>query len=352
MGVGVYTSDFDGTGKTFLVSGPLGRDEDFEEYLKDADEPVSRETWMQDEYDDFNVLLIETVEEAAGELGFNSNDRRGFTADRAEFDSDFVAIAGNDVLGIGWRSWEHDFVIGVAALSDWHGWLTGDADDFLANKGWPVEQARGEYEELVDAVSEYVRIALMQRGIDCRYRTSGYTSSAYEIQGDADTRKAELRSKVEVLMKSLGMEASSRILASNSAQRVALLKEIDSLGVTDVMTIAVPFYDADEDHLLLWDIEKNRPLMVSGASPELLEHARSLPRSGGLAPLEWNDATDDFLKGYLRRRAGDTLIVTVPEYQEAIGDSLTISYKDDDRETVVIEFKGGDQAALPPGVSR
>lgn len=40
MGTGTYSSDFHGTGKTFIVDGPLARQEDFDAHVKQCEAEV------------------------------------------------------------------------------------------------------------------------------------------------------------------------------------------------------------------------------------------------------------------------------------------------------------------------
>lgn len=340
MGYGVYTSDFHGSGKTFNVAGPLGTDEDYAAYAKEAEDPLDRETWSQDEYDDFVDDMHNVMASAAEELGMSASHGHGRDFKRADFDSEFVGVASNDVVEIGWRSWQHDFVVGIGPTSYWKDWMTGDEDDFVLTKARAFEGASDEYANLVAAVEEYVRLSMMEAGIECRFRTGSYTSSAYELEGTEEDRsgiKKDLKERIAALTKSLSMEGSTRIKNATSDERVALLKEIEQRRLSE-FAILVPFYDAEEDDIVLWKVERNEPVIRLTASPDVMEMARDLPRKGALAPMPWDDTTKDIFQSYLRGRAGDTLIVTPEEYSAGMGEDLEVTYEDASGEDVTVQF--------------
>lgn len=223
MGVGVFHSTFQDRGGTFLISGPLGTDEDYESYRKeciaDGDEPMDRDDWAQQEYDDENEFLLDSVMTAGVGLDFQASPRKGFRSENAPFDREFSQIVEDDFVSISWRSWQHDFVIGVGPTNRAAEILDMDDSDASEDIKNALAAFKTDYEALVDASLEAMRIDAMQNGFECRYRTSGYTTSAYSPVENVKERYTELGATIASLREKLSTNLE-KALGEDSAPRM------------------------------------------------------------------------------------------------------------------------------------
>lgn len=195
MGVGTYESDFDGSGETFIVSPDFyNTQEDYEKYCadfsgSDGDEPLDFEDWAQQNVDDFEDRVNYALEAALGRIGGfhagNPRDRERFGAD-AEFS---LIFRGND-LDVGLRGWETDYVVAVAPTREHVRSLVAHGEEYDGETqnefGCTLDELRDAYQSAVSALAEIAVQALIEDGVDCRYKTSGYTSSAYVAQEGFD----------------------------------------------------------------------------------------------------------------------------------------------------------------------
>lgn len=404
MGVGVYSSSFQGTGGTFLVDLPIFTEEQYKDYVKDSlsgDVPkdlleetlqlfldgeidnddlsemydsisyiYDEDDWRQQEYDDFNTLLIEEVEGVARELGFRIESRKGFSADRADFDSEFVAIADNGFVQIGWRSWEHDFVIGVGAhrnTLDMASEPEGNATDIIENYGLSPEAFAKAYAMIADSVEEYVRIRLLEKNFECRYKTSGYTTDGYTL-GDKDevaARKEALMQAIEDGYSFLKASPTDNILDADHDEIVALAKAMLDANDnwTDRFAVQVPVWDKAQGGVLLFKPGHENataiilPMRTGEDGTKEVNHAligylNSLPDEDGLAALPRNEMTAEFLRQqqakYNKSGVYD-LIVTAEEWVEAKGEDCVLTWSDEDPESATeLVLARYDKPALAP----
>jgi len=308
MGVGVYDSDFNGTGGCILIDGPLGTDQDYEEHCKarraDGEEPVDRESWSQNEY--------------------------------------------GDIIEIGWRSWEHDFVIGVGGAGRFATWMQdpdGYVEEIVAEMGMSPKRAGDVYGNLSSAVQEYVRIRLMQDGFRCRYKTSGYTSSAYAVPDDASARLEELKASIKELSAVLMGNPGASLKAASSADRIELaksLKEIndnygrDGKDAAEIRT-AVAVYNAEDKTILFGNpYEEIGWIGVSMPPTEMREYLGTLETDENhLAVLPRNEMTEAWF-AERQAKCPTWLILTTDEYLTAVGEDLVVRSQDEDES--VIEY--------------
>ena len=196
MGVGVYESNFHGTGETFIISPSYslteaGYDAYVAEYAKDhdeGDEPLDMETWEQEESDDWYDFMSERIDDTlkAIDVGFwSQNDRRRFPAD-----SDFILLSRNDRVAVCTMSWEHDYIIGIGPANDEISELiTGDEEyegACLENWGVSQDDFRKRHEDAVSALSKLLIQTLSADGFDVRYRSGDYTSKQYAADSEFD----------------------------------------------------------------------------------------------------------------------------------------------------------------------
>lgn len=228
MGVGVYESTFHGRGGTFLVDGPLGTDEDYESHLQacesDGVDALSREDWSQQEYDDENELLLDSATTAAKEIGLSAANRKRFESGYASFDREFSLLAEDDLVAVGWRSWQHDFVIGVGPAARAEQKLDLDAAESASELGRSIEGFKADYDALAAAVLEYVRIKIAQDGLDCRYRTSGYTTASYSAVEDPQAKLAELTATISSLREKLSASREEALTRISDEERLVVIE--------------------------------------------------------------------------------------------------------------------------------
>lgn len=359
MGVGVYESNFSGTGGTFLVDGPLLTDEDYEAYCdaehEDGMEPCSFESWAQMEYDDFSSNLIGSLKAYAREIGLTLVDRedREWNADH-----EFVSLAVSDHVAVGCREWENDVVIGVWGRGP-VGMVMGEpeahAETIIEGTGMSPAKAERLYFDLSYGVQEYIRLRLMQDGFQCRYKTSGYTSEAYTLPEDADERIAKHREMIPRTIEVLSRAASLNILEADREERVAIAKaicEINEGYLTErgPLHVQVPVYDRDEGVIRFVNPHSRNGLSEGHPVPdELADVVGDLKAIEHLAPIPRNERTESWFRKE-QKTSSYALIVDAEEQVEAAQDALLAVITNDDRTMEEIMIAGEEYMAPAPSM--
>jgi hypothetical protein len=393
MGVGVYSSDFNGTGGTFLVSGIYASEEDYADYRKerlaeyqkenrkengpsgalelmgldDEDEDdfslPDYETWSQDRYDDFNEVLLDSVASIGKELGFTATRRRRFDSESADFDDEFLSLSIGEAVEIGWRSWEHDFVIGIGGygsigrmMQD----IDGYAGEIVNEMGMAPERAADLYADLVSSVEEYVRIRLMQYSFSCSYKTSGYTSSSYQLPENVEARCEELRATIKELSSKLSGKPSDAIKAASSADRIALAEALrkinddhgrDGEDMAEILT-GIAVYNSEDDTILIADPYEEEGWIGSLAAPRsgIHDYLKTLETNEEhLAPIPRNEATEAWFVGYQEKHER-VLLLSADEYMSAVGEDLVVNMIDEDEEEVELVIAKREPAPQAPAL--
>lgn len=355
MGVGVYQSDFQGLGHTFLVTGPLLVEEDHEQYLKESGadpDTASFETWSQDQYDQANEELVSSVEQACRELGFLVENRDGFRAARADFDSDFVAIADDGVVAVGWRSWESDFVIGVGPTRRADERLGYDAEYAVRELGRNPEAFRGEYEAQASAVEEAIRLALLKIGLECRYKTSGYTSATYTLPDGADDRIAALKNEIRAGTARLTADPSDALAQIDANER----QKIIETAVNERMVVVFPVAEVNGDerrlhlHAVNEDYADGYAVVASMDVPkELLAYFHRL--EDGVTAIPRETRTEDWFASYQASIRRADLVAAADEIAAAIGEPVTIrKYDGSDNSVDVFTVAEAPERGPSPGM--
>lgn len=414
MGVGVFDSNFNETGGTFLVSGPLAGNDDYADYIKsirvenpniiidEADDtdwnfrssedpmPIKNdpywkvgsfateddalsaacekhdinimlyEEWARQQYDDFNESLLYIVTQAGQELGLNVDNRNGFSSSRASFDSEFSGLLSDpnkNMFAVGWRSWEHDFVIGVGASADetsrnysWQDILS--TPDTLASEiinaiGRSPKEFTEAYQKTIDAISLYIRISLMESKIECRFRTSGYTSGSYTLPDEAEIAgfKDALLKTVQQWHGHINLDRNHWLEKSSPEVRQEMLSAIESnIDCHEELKIHVPVF-CHESGTVYW-INALDSLVVgtSADTANLASIQQSAKKFSGYSIIPRNESTEDWFRTYQAkanssyRNYGDslTLIASAEEYFAATKNEF--SFKHDSNSDDVIEF--------------
>lgn len=371
MGVGVFSSDFKGTGGTFLVDGLVGGEDEYRAYVlenlpasvmpfeewkasvaedpeasedeyKDylfevpSEEAVDFETWQTDQ----NMSLTSDIEAilatAARELGMTVSTARGGRYERADFDGDFVLVGGDQYVQIGWRSWQHDYVVGVGADSQVFGWVSepsAHSGEIIDRFGLTKDAFVGIYASLAEHVEEYVRLSLMQAGQDCRFKTSGYTASSYEAPTEGFEAALEaLRDSIKQLRGSFPLSFGDGIKTADWADREEIIKTVID-GDTYLTKLAVPMLDGRSGELFLYRADNRRMVAMDGIGEDLTAAVEALaaahegtedmvavprPHDGCQS---WND---------IQSRYPDFLVVSMQEWLDADDDlEPKIQWRDD-----------------------
>ena len=304
MGVGVYASTFHDRGGTFLVDGPL--------------------EIPQEEYDDFNESLVGSLESAARKIGLDVEHRRGFTTHQAAFDREFSAVADDGIVQVGWRSWESDFVVGVGPTRRGAEMLDHDPEEAVVESGRDAEKMKRDYDTLVENVIEYLRLSLMTSDFECRYRTSGYTTSAYTVPDHAEARMLELETEIAAGQAVLKASREESLAAMEREERIAVMKTLIAAGA-QIGRIEVPFIDKIARKLMFFspeevdDASASTGVVASGPIPdEWIEHMDEWPGKDACAVPRNAYTHAWFLDRQTRTSTrGDVVISTADELAEA-----------------------------------
>lgn len=197
MGVGNFKGSFEDVGESFIVDGADLSDDAYASYASEAGEDaMDQETWahlrQDDQWDDIRFTVTNTL----AEFDFTSrSEGHGHSLGRASFDTDFGVIASSDIIEVGVRSWESDLILSVAPRKSVLE-MAQDPDVFAAtiidDYGMVPAEFADHVSTLCQKVSAAIRIALMESGARCSFRTGPWTSSAYELDANIDEVKKSI----------------------------------------------------------------------------------------------------------------------------------------------------------------
>lgn len=372
MGVGVYSSDFNGTGGTFIVDGLVGGEDEYRKYVlenvpsdaltidqwrtevagdPDADEDdyndylfevgqeesADFETWQGDQVSALIEDIEATIKSAAVELGMSPEQTRNGRYTRAGFDDDFVLIASGRYVDVGWRSWEHDFVVGTGASSLTRGWVTdtdSSAGEIIDNTGLAPSEFCRLYGELADAVEAYFRMSLMRDGLECRYKTSGYTTSVYEAPEEGFPAALEaLRLEVAALHERIPQSFHDGIIEADWADREEIVRTLVSGDVNSDTPVVVPLYDPKQESLVLYSTDRKR-FVATEELPAAFAAAMQdtvIENTGTEELLEVPRVENTFgAWRSLQSRHHELFIVSMEEWIGVTGDEPTVEWRDAD----------------------
>lgn len=331
MGIGVYGSDFDGRGGTFLVAGPLATDEDYEAFRKacvdDESDLLDRETWAQQEYDDANQRIMDVATRAAKRLGLGATTRRNFTSARVAFDEAISSLASDDAVEVGWRSWSPDFVIAVGPTASASQRLDMDGEQAASELGRSAEGFKADYEALAALVQEGILIEMMEDGLDCSYRTSGYTTAPYDKRPDASARLEAIAGSVAALRARLAMGREEAFLALDDAERSAVLNAaLDGRDADVAIPVAVKTRDGQRIELYAppTDDDGWRPAGKVDVTAEIAPWFDGLD-AGAFVAIPRNDATAAWFRARQTSPRERNLLVSAEEVAAATGEDVTVT---------------------------
>lgn len=234
MGVGVYQDDYNGTGRSLLIDGPL------EEY------PL--------ESPDLTDDILDAVEAVRVRVGLETPA----PGDRFNADTDMRLLADGR-FEIGLRGCEHDYVLGFAPnahlrelLEDvqdfnedevrrrygadglWHRLFQwGNAAEILVDEfGLPAPEMERLCADIIGKLHLLTLWELQAAGFECRYPTSSWTSSAYvnPFDHEPEFRQSEMEriaAEVKADMARLDAPAIENLKSLSPEQRVEILKMTD-----------------------------------------------------------------------------------------------------------------------------
>lgn len=335
MGVGVYSSDFKGTGGSFLVEGGLNTEEEYQQYLEDTpeDEAPDYETWLQDEVDTEISGLQEIIAEACERVGLETAPGNVFGGE----DRAFLVLAQGNGFCVGMRGWEHDHVVGVwQEDADFGDNREGGALDIAKAYMVPPAQVLAVRDQLSIDLQEYVRLNV-QEMYTCCYKTSGYTSAQYEdLSEDAlAARLSALETSIQNARSYLDQAPGERVAGWSADD----LKVMIELFHTDryYSPVHVPVYDV-EDEGLVWisadesldhrhnenALQDVRPLPEGLEPPEVQEGAQ-------LVAFPMSEALMDLCRAETIAREGNYragLCAPMELWEEVTGNELDLGVED------------------------
>lgn len=380
MGVGVYGNNYNGTGVSFLVDGVLSTEDDYRAYCQDVgdDDAVSFETWAQDAGDDQSTAIMDAIESVRVRVGL---DHPGNGRARFEPDTDMSLLA-NGRFEIGLRSWEHDFVIGIvpdAALREnlegaedfndeqakrtygndgyrhrlfqWH--LA--AEDLVETFGLPANEVVDLVCTTVDNLKQLLILELQGNGQKCRFRTSGYTTGAYDVTAD-DVRETEmerLTTDIKAAMARLDAPAIDNLKALSAEQRHLLLKMTDRSRLSDYKSdlqklhVLVPYatcstHDGRTFHQInLYDLTEGQTFSSSTVPDSLKEQMVAFVGEGDIKALP---DTPEWQAWWVDHRAKEgkykslNLIASAAEIENVWKDDIVLTFEDDEGDTVEVNL--------------
>jgi hypothetical protein len=372
MGVGVYSSDFNGSGGTFIVDGLVGGDEEYRKYVLGnvPSDAISLETWRkevaedpdsdEDDYKDYlyelaeeesddletwqgdqDSALIEDIEEtikaAARQLGMTAEETRHGRYARAGFDDNFVLMASGTNVDIGWRSWEHDIIVGVGGSSltrEWAGESDAFAGEIIDNTGLAPSTFADIYGALSDAVQTYVRLSLMRDGKECRHKTSGYTTSAYQNPEEGfDAALEMLRQKIATLGGSIPQSFHDGVILAGQSEREDIVQALVSGDVNSDTPIVLPLYDLEQGDVRLYSTGRRKFIGTLGLPPAFAEATgAAINEHAGSGDFLALPRTDELVEAWsaIQSAYPDHFIVSTEEWIGVVGGDPAIEWRDSD----------------------
>lgn len=337
MGVGVYASNFNGKGSTFLVDGLIyDLEEAYEDYVRDVgeEEACNYELYAEDQYrslyEDFVGVLqdgsrsfFSAVQSHLDTEGQKLPELGTYEDGWAEFDSQFRVVYDYYAdIQVGIRQWESDYVVGVSLTKD-------PMDDIPINIVLQYGLCREDYKDhqvmMVDALATYLRYHLAENGYTPRYRTSAWTSAAYPtdnaeaekekaIKGFTDLYLASARSGAEILAENFWRqreEATARILIED------LLFEGRWNYWTDQGYANYVVYDSDSEQVVLLDAEWFEVVEETGIKIEDPQRFLLTDPDLGYQVLDLDNRENVELITKLQRTAKDKILITPQAFEKA-----------------------------------
>lgn len=386
MGVGVYTNDFNGSGGTFIVDGLLGDEDgyrsyviettgrdagvDFQSWKRDlAEDPSSGEaeyqdylfncgkseaidfeTWHSDQVEMFESDFMEIVKIACSELVIAQVPGRR----RAAFDENFLLVAENSHIQVGYRSWEHDYVLGVGGderTVDWGGTPEDMAGEIIEETGLAPSVYGDTYANLSEKVRRYVCLSLMRDGINCSYRTSSYTTSKYEEpeEGYSEALK-QLRAEIRELNTILEMSFEDGLDSGSEKERIEIARAILSCDHNTSLRAAVPIFDPERGNVKFYAPTEERIFAAAQASDAIKEEIAAIADShddtDDFFAIPRNDQTVGFFSEF-QEKFKDYVIISADEWKAAVSSDLKIEWTDDNEDRWEAELIMSAEGAVP-----
>lgn len=232
MGVGVFESDFDKTGGTFIIDQSYFDEDAYMEDLRSLAEdlkikilPFQENGLFSDEkghliyqserealeseielkggiYQSFDQWSqqssIDEWNNIKGTICSAISDSPADCDDYMDADKNFSLICEKDIFQVGIRSWETNYIIGVVPAAGLYNMLQDDLEIF-AEYGIEPEEFRERVRDLSQRILFIARAALFENGIQARYKTSGYTAGRYSDLDQIKDISSEINQKREEL---------------------------------------------------------------------------------------------------------------------------------------------------------
>lgn len=291
------------------------------------------------------------------------SNRNFQSASTAVFDTDFVAILDSKWVQLGWQSWESDFIIGVGpghpSIKNWLENPDAYAGDIISETGRAPSVIADLHAKLVDDLSEFARLTLMVNGIECRYKTSGYTSSSYVMpEGDAQAELTGLAESVKATLALLDMPAREAIQKATRTERLALAKAMalahgeEGYGThPNQYRFHIPMYCKEQDNLLYYTPFEEDAHAAAPIPDDIRAFLLSKDPTSEMVPVPRCAETEAF---FAERQAkqpyfSHSVLISAPEIFEAVGATFELfDFKTDWAFKAEQESAEAAIAALPP----
>lgn len=356
MGVGVYESNFNGMGLTYIVDGTIPlMEEAYQDYLNDYgdQDPLPYEVWAEDSEADYRETLIETVQSACESFfrevqevlntgNFSSGKPLKLpemgTREKGwcDFDSEFRLLFDFDSdIQVGLRGWESDYILGLALKND----PENMSDEIVFERGICAEDYKDQKVTMVQKLGAYINCSLLDRSFDVRYKTSGYTTSPYSKEGLEEQKKLAVESFADIF--AALQRPMNEVLAFNFRTAPHSLGRLLKSDLAYGQEWDYDWY-ADHVNYVVYGTESNQVLVLDRDFEVMeetgieVEPSRLSEASGEYAALSYEDEDNLILIADLQRKT-ENILITPQAYKEAFETDLfgkIAEYQEDDKHSL------------------
>lgn len=372
MGVGNYSIKCS-TGVSFSIDGPLGRQEDYQAYCNEAEEPLDFDTWAAQESEDHAQLLEETIDSVRAQLGLSE------PASDSRFSGDGnLRCMASGLIEIGFGGWEHDHVIAVAPevtldeliedsgdfneeeysrnpdglarrMFEWH----HAAEQLVESYGMPAPITAWHVMDAVNNIKKLLILALQEEGLRCSFPTSAWSSASYEALSPDLNRKEQERlvKAIKGTLELLAKPPAEVVKTLSAVHRETLLKMADHSRLSSYkedlqkLHILVPYAvkgpTEEKTYINLFDLTTNQVLCTAHVPDSLQEYLKTLQAGDGDDVVsipdspeleEWWSALREKGLAQPLKYNENYLYASADEVASVWRDDVVMAYTDDDGE--------------------
>jgi hypothetical protein len=344
MGVRNLVSEFQGSGYSVTLDGPLGTERDYEAHVagRRSYEPVSlhRHGWNAAENATFRSQVKETVRTAMGRLGVESL-AQGDNWGRCGFSGDFSPVADFGVLEIGVRPLLQDLVVAVGPAESFRDKARdpeGHGKDIFLDHAMSAKAFAETYGSLVSNVAEYLRLTLLKSDVGNLPAVEGDVAERYALPADADARIAALGQAIKSGTARLLLPGAEAIAKPAPGDWEGIVASAIEIGAAEdqadderddwdepaapgreLPSIVVPTYSAG-GAAMLWQPGKPDGTGIAITVPgDLRAYMDTLPKVNGIAAIPRDERTEAWFAARQEKAGGNLVIVSAEQYAEFTG---------------------------------